>query len=241
MSIQQASGKNEQIKELFKKDFAIGEWGENGERKVAREFTCSCQDSCKVEKDSPKHSSWLGDEDTKIMLVGEAPSNQGKGKCYFSGNFSKYIIDNPKGNKNFRILYDFFSNNDEGNSRPVPYFTDLMKCGVPKQKDKKGLSKQRITNCTAKFLKKEIEIIKPEKVYCIGKTAYNEVKKLGLEKNIEIIYLLHYSGQGNLQIPIDDKKMIWKIQMGELKDKDAENAILRLKFIQNLINGEAHT
>ena len=90
MTDQQTVSKNQQIKELFKKDFADGEWDESGERSVCKNFTCTCKDECGVNDKNPKFSSWIGDENTRIMIIAEAPSASNDtegGSCYFSGEF----------------------------------------------------------------------------------------------------------------------------------------------------------
>ena len=226
--------KTERIKELFK-EFGTGSWAEDGKRVNCDSFICSCQESCKVNDQNPKYTAWLGDEDADVMLVAEAPSASNGVGCFFSGKLELYFND-YKNSQGFEDLIQFIRTQHDFK---VPYFTDVVKCGASKQNAKGELSK-RITNCSNKFLSREIEIINPKIIYCIGKAAASQIKILRVKgkvnKNTKIIELIHYSNQANLSLSKADKVIIWKIQSRQIKEYDFESIVMKLDLIKKLRN-----
>jgi len=138
----------------------------------------------------------------------------------------------------------------------TPYFTDVCKCGVKQQRNKKGLSKRRIDHCISTFLLDEIRIIKPKIIYCNGRTAYNKIIKIKngeyksknfelmkalndpelneILKKTDVLNLIHYSTQANLQLSLRDKKILWEIQTGKIRKKEFDDIIMAFDFVQEL-------
>ena len=190
-------------------------------------FYCEKKESCKVTNIYPKYPGAMGDENTDIMLIAEAPSAS-KGYGAHNGgkveNFEKY-----KKSPLYAVV-DFVKKN----YHTIPYFTDLVKCGFQNQNNKSTI-KFRIDNCMEKFLFKEIEIINPKTIFAIGKVAYNNLKKhrQKISSNIKIISLIHYGRQANLPLSIDEKeKIIWPIEAG-LVDKKSIN-ISELNYFKDI-------
>jgi uracil-DNA glycosylase len=175
-----------------------------------RLFACEHRDYCKVAKS--KHPIWtpaLGDASAKVMIVGEAPSATERPGLHFGGLFSDWEND-PR--SPVVQLRNWVGDNYE---KTIPYFTDLAKCGVAKQQDK-GLLKVRIPKCVDHLLQREIELLAPETILCLGNRAYDFVSELKTG-DADIFKLLHWSNRGSLPLSIEDKKeIIWKWQTGKL-------------------------
>ena len=220
--------KNEQIIKLFEKVFKTDSFSKKG---PAKEFACPFQTECKV--DSKKEPIWspiLGDSQTRIMIVGEAPSSAGgKGPHMHIGGYIKdkdYQGDERPQNALFTFVKEHY--------KTTPYFTNLMKCGVSQQtKEKKRVFNVRTKNCAEHFLLKEIEIIDPEVVLCVGKESWDALQsfqnKGRIKESTELVFLIHYSKQAGLPLTIEDKKkVIWPWQVGKLpKEK-----IFEIKFFK---------
>jgi hypothetical protein len=217
---------NDRLKTLFNSNFADGEWHENDNEDIT--FKCQFKDNvCKIANENPSCSCALGTPNTKIMIVAEKPSGKGKHIC---GNFERMAQNFP----NMIKLIGFIQ--ELNNTEEIPYFTDLIKCG--------GINSQiRINKCTKLFLVEEIKILKPSKIYCIGKTSYNWFDKnskiifeLYQGANLpEITYLIHYSAQANMNLTIEDKlKIYWQIQAQKLTEVEFTNKILQLSEIKDL-------
>lgn len=211
-------GYYKKIEKLFKKDFQCDDFYKRGS---AMKFTCPKIKECKVnEETEPIWTSYIGDDNSNVMVVAEAPSKTGGTGAQIGG----LTIDNMK-DPGLRALFNFVKNY----FNTIPYFTDLMKCGVAKQtKEYKKVFKIRKSNCVKHFLLKEIEILKPRVILCVGSESFNEIKNArekGIIKNeIEVYKLLHYGRQANLPIKSDDKeKIIWPYQINRIsKDKLTE-------------------
>jgi len=186
-------------------------------KKLSTGFCCDCINECEVEvKEEAIWSPYFGDSNSKVMLIAEAPSiTVGKGP-HTGGMFKDSEFVHLK---NFVKKY----------YNTVPHFTDVMKCGVSRQtaQHKSRVFKKRTKNCFEKYLIKEIEIIKPEVILCLGNTAFDAVNDefnkadSRIQRSTKIIKLVHYSKQANLQLTIKDKEdIIWPIQIGKL---DKEN------------------
>lgn len=180
----------------------------------AKVFTCQFRDNCNV--DESKHPIWtpaLGDDDTDVMVVGEAPSAGGGPGIHIGGLFGKWE-NSPKSPA--VPMRDWVMNN----YGTIPHFTDLAKCGVERQKNKNEL-KKRIPNCIKYLLKEEIRIMHPKRLLCTGNTAYYFVLDLRqrneISKDIELVKLTHYSRLASLPLSVEDKKnIIWKLEAGFL-------------------------
>lgn len=220
--------KNQRLIELFETHFGKGKWPDNGVKKKC-EFKCIHSEDCKVESSSPRYTGALGSKDTDVMLIAEAPSSAEGIGSYFGGNIKDSLAISTKSD-GLNNLISFI----EKGQKTTPYFTDVIKCGVPKQNNKSGLSKNRKNNCIKYFLDKEIEIINPRIIFCIGKTAFNVINKINLSKKYEVINLIHYSRQANMHLSISDKKKIWEIQSGIVNENEFDNVILNLECITNL-------
>ncbi|MBA7547785.1 hypothetical protein ES705_40221 [subsurface metagenome] len=221
--------KQSKLIKLFSEAFEISAFDKSQKCR----FFCEKKESCKVTNIDPKYPGAIGDDNTDIMLIAEAPSASGG---YGAHNGGK--IENIEENKKSPLydLIDFIKNN----YHTIPYFTDLIKCGVSKQKNKSKL-RYRKKNCMEKFLMKEINIIKPKIIFCIGKSAYEALvdyqEKEKIDSYVQIKYLVHYSRQANFNLSIEDKKeIIWKIQAGLIGKEQIKNRILELSYIKDILS-----
>jgi len=200
------------------------------ERK-AKLFKCQHQVECKV--DPQKHPIWtpaLGDENTTVMVVGEAPSATGGLGVHIGGLFEQWKSDSKSPVTDLR---DWVKDNCGGK---VPYFTDLAKCGVAKQKNKAGLT-SRIKKCRERFLIEEIRILNPKWIFCIGNTAYKCMSKLitreRLSSQISLRKLMHYSRLASLPLTIEDKRnLIWKWEANFLTDEELKEKLFELSYFR---------
>jgi len=210
------NSKNKQIADLFASCFEF----DNFEKKErAKSFKCPNMGNCQVrinnkisKENDPIYTSSLGDDDTKVMVVAEAPSASGGHSVFISGKFDSFCGEQT-GKSPLQIVKQFVKENYHGT---IPYFTDVIKCGVFNQnKENKKILKKRASYCIDQFLLKEIEIINPEIILCFGNTAYNA---LNGKYRAKCIKLLHYGRNANLNLSDNDKKnIVWKIQAGHLK------------------------
>jgi uracil-DNA glycosylase family 4 len=202
------------IIELFQKDFHSKNYFTSD---TADDFTCPFIQECEVLKGKePIYTSYFGEEKSKVMIVAEAPSSSGGIGIFISKNFNE-IITNSK--SPLYLIKKFVK--EQYNE--IPYFTDLIKCGVAKQKEKKILRK-RAEICIKKYLVEEIKIIQPELIICVGSLAYeyilNSQKESIISPNIKVVKIIHYSHQAGLPLNDEDKELIWKIQTGLIKADD---------------------
>jgi uracil-DNA glycosylase family 4 len=203
------------LAEVFKNNFkAINNskdfWG-NGQC----DFDCENRETCNADfAKIPIYSGCPGDVNTKIMVIGEAPSDAGKKNGGFICGYFKDVAES--GYSPLHIVKEFCQKNYDC----IPYFTDYCKCGVNRQVNKADL-KLRFKNCFEKFLIKEIEAVKPEIIFALGNSVYRplmynltQIKKAASEK-VKIIKLLHYSNRACLPLSAKDKmNIIWKFQAG---------------------------
>ncbi len=220
--------KNEQIIALFQKDFKCKDFAIRGK---AESFTCFKQSECKTDQDvEPIWSAALGSDETNVMIVAEAPSAKGGIGPHIGG-----LAENWTHEKSVNSLFTFVQKYFD----TIPYFTDLMKCGVSRQtKEKKSLVfKTRIRNCLKHFLLREIKIIDPEIILCVGNLSYRalkDCKNRGLIKDLtKLIKLIHYGRQAGLPLsPNDKNNLIWPIQVGKIsKDRLCELSYFKDKLI----------
>jgi uracil-DNA glycosylase len=228
--------KKSQIRKLFSnfecKDVEFFEYDKMHSRFDKRvRFRCEYEGKghCQVNRRrEPIWSPALGDEDAKVMLVGEAPSTSGGVGPHLGGFFMDW---DPW---EFR---DFFAR-ELGD---MPYFTDLVKCG-PENAKNKATIRRRVKYCGERFLIEEIKIINPDVIYCVGRESYiwlrdhreehGLVKKNG--KRIELRQIIHYSKQAGLPLTAADKEMIWRWQLGlATKQHIPELSLSSLSFFQS--------
>ncbi len=192
------------------------------ERGKARAFNCPDKEDCQVdEAKEPIWSPFFGDETCTIMLVAEAPSLGGKKNAgpHIGGLFDELEIRDGYG---LKLLREFAKELGGGK---CPHFTDLMKCGVSAQDNKSKNEKFgcRRQKCLERFLLREIEIINPKIILCVGKVSFDAVSQVRdrIPQSVEIYQLLHYGAQANLPLSAEEKKsIIWPIQVGQ-KGKEA--------------------
>lgn len=108
-----------------------------------------------------KHIAFSGDINASIMLVGESPSEEDeKADRPFSGR-SGVLLDN--------MLNAAAENINERWSRENLFVTNMLKCKVP---DGREPHITEIANCKH-FLDKEIALVRPKLIICLGTTAAN--------------------------------------------------------------------
>jgi hypothetical protein len=179
------------------------------------EFFCPDLKRCRVDPTrEPIYTPYTGEKGSTLMAVAEAPSASNGVGPFCGGLFAdvERHLDMKASPVNLvlhfvRHKYGF-----------IPHFTDVVKCGLAKQSDRR-LLKKRFGNCRERFLVNEIKILKPEIILCFGRTAERNVNKV--LKNLppgkqEVKYLLHYSRNNNRYHKNCDKCIfeIWNGQLG---------------------------
>lgn len=228
--------KTENLISLFATDFITHDFLLKGK---ANDFKCPLIDKCAVNKaEEPIWSPALGDESTTVMIVGEAPSRRKKGGAgpHIGGQFKDWT-DGEAVHSLLRFVKTHFGT--------VPHFTDVMKCGVASQTraHKKAVFEIRTRNCVERFLLKEIEIIDPETILCLGKTSFIALQKAqesgAIKSSIRLVNLIHYGKQAGLPLTAKDKETIlWPLQMGKISLASISDLSAIKKIIQN--NGAAN-
>lgn len=214
--------KQEQIIELFVRDYETDNFLK---KQKAKGFHCKNKGICRI-KDDPSWTTYIGDEDSKVVIVAEAPSNGDGGGIHIAGTTA--LLKSRRKGKGLLKLIKFV---EENCGTRNPYFLDLMKCGLIEQdrKVKKELFPIRINNCIKRYLIPELKIIDPDIIICAGKTSYDEIVKIkkSLNMNFEIILLHHYGSSASLSLSSDDKeKYIWDFQKNNPQKKlNLENLI----------------
>ena len=123
----------------------------------------NCQE-CNLSKTRGKVVSGEGNVDSKILIVGE-----GVGK-------TNNIEGRPWVGYGGKIINDILS--EAGLKREDIFLTNVMKCIVP---NLKLPNSEQITSCKC-HLSKQLEILKPKFVICVGKVA----SELLMEKSINL-------------------------------------------------------
>lgn len=201
--------KNERIFKLFSSNFECDDFRKNG---PAKGFSCRYEKECNVNKnDQPIWSAAVGDENTSVMIVGEAPSKTGGLGPHIGGLFANWKADK-------RSPVDLQRTFVQKYYHTTPYFTDLAKCGVARQRDKKALNRRK-ERCTEYLLVKEIQIIEPKIILCSGRISYSVLteyqKENKIDRSIQLVHLMHYSRQAGLPLNVEDKlEIVWKWQTG---------------------------
>lgn len=226
--------KSQQLIELFKNDFA--DFEKFLEVPAPASFKCSCSKECKVnlEKEAA-YTGIIGDLNTDIMIIAESPSTKNGSGCYTGGQINHLLQGKDK---NLKRLIQFLINYDK--EKRKPYFTDTIKCGLERTREKEKLSPRK-DNCTKRFLLKEIEIIQPSLIVCLGRHSYNillRFKNEGyIKTDINIIMLHHYSNRASLTLTIEDKEnIIWPIQLKTVPKSEAFKKALTIKHLEEMIN-----
>ena len=191
-------------------------------------LSCPHEKECNVREGEAKYPAYLGDEDTRVMVVAEAPSTANGVGPNVVQLFSE-VTKSPK-NLNMLKLRDFVQ--DYYNT--TPHFTDLAKCGVV---GKSPIPKNRVDICTKHFLLNEIDILKPEYVICVGKRSEDFFKKLKeqqeISDSVKLRFLTHYSNQAQLHLTIEDKYgIVWKWQARLLSEEDFIGELPKLSFFR---------
>ena len=201
-------------------------------------FKCPNINICNVQPEKePIYTPMPGDDNTSIMIIAEAPSGNGGTGPKVGGFFG-----DVKEHKSPLFILKRFIIDTFGE---IPYFTDLIKCGVAKQRDKDVLN-TREPHCIDMFLIKEIKIMKPRHIFCIGWRAQNALDKLQkknlIDNTIRIVNLMHYSRQALLPLsPEDKRKIIWKMQADMLTKEDLEGMnLLSLSYFRNYFDRSNH-
>jgi uracil-DNA glycosylase len=182
-----------------------------------RGFCCPNRKECEVdERKQPIWTPRFGDENTDVMIVAEAPSNAGGPGLHVGGLLSECTED---AKSPLYKLRDFVKHED--NYRTIPYFTDLVKCGAASQeREDKRILERRAKKCVEALLLREIRIMKPRIILCVGALPYryrkmyqSELKRI--DASVEVRQLTHYGNQAGLHLHIDDKvKFIWECEAG---------------------------
>lgn len=230
-----AMTKSERICTLFARYFEADDLLTQG---IARGFHCPNEADCLVDQyREPIWTPAIGEENTHVIIVAEAPSKTGGlgphiGGCLTSDSDTMKMSKSP-----LRILISFV----QENYGITPYFTDLVKCGA----DSKALIKSRASNCFKRFLLKELKIMDPEIVLCVGNLAQSflvECQSRGtISRRMRLISLIHYSRQAGLPLSPEDKKnIIWKWQIGSHADKEkiAQLLLSNLYYFQGKAKSE---
>lgn len=226
--------KNKKIIELFQNEFA--DFETFPAEQIKSKFKCNCSELCKVNlSKEAAYTGIIGDTNTDIMIVAESPSTKYDAGCFLGGNINSLLSGKDK---NLKSLIRFIINYDK--QKRQPYFTDTIKCGLEKTREKEKLT-LRNKNCTQKFLLKEIEIIQPKLIICLGSHSFetlNRYKDEGkISNEIELVKLHHYSNRASLTLTIEDKEnIIWPIQFKMLSKKQALQKALTIKHLEEMIN-----
>lgn len=145
----------------------------NEKLKQIKEEVLKCQ-KCKLNEDKTNYVFGEGSDTADIVFIGEAPgSNEDKTGVPFCGRAGE-------------ILNELLSS--IGLNRDSIYICNILKCRPP---DNRNPKPNEITACTP-YLDKQIEIINPKTICCLGNFATEFImKKFGLQNKIEGISKLH--------------------------------------------------
>lgn len=227
-------------------------------------FCCPHRTDCLVGAADPIYTGWLGDCESDILVVGEAPSSSkaassadGKAanldcdcvggsefeQVHLSG-YTRNIVAQPKSDLAEFIKFVLGSCLQRMGEHLSPYFTDVVKCGLPKQNaNGRKLLKMRAQYCVEHILVHEIEIIEPRIIACAGKTAFATIKALKAAGKVPasttVIPFIHYSRQAQLPLTTEDKvNSVWPIQAGCVPDVEICGRLKNIESVQDLIHPE---
>lgn len=186
-------------------------------REPVKHFNCPNATGCDFR--IRHESSWspaFGDEESRVMLVAEAPSSKGGHGvgAYTGGVYRQWEAAFDPALVSLReFTREYFG--------CVPHFTDLVKCGVARQTPgaKKVLTR-RIKLCFEHLLREEIAILSPEVIVCVGERAFTELSAFqragNISSSIQLRNLLHYGRQASLPITPEEKlNIVWRLQLGD--------------------------
>jgi DNA polymerase len=124
----------------------------------------SC-DKCPLYKNRKNAVPGEGNWKSKIMFIGEAPGfNEDEQGRPFVGRAGK-------------LLEEFLSS--IGKRREDVFITNVVKCRPPNNRQPE---EEEIKICTSLYLDKQIELIKPKLIVCLGNVSANYIfKKFGLK------------------------------------------------------------
>ncbi len=135
----------------------------------------------------------FGDEKARVLVVGLAPGAHG------SNRTGRQFTGDGSGNFLFPALYRAgFANQPDANSRDDGliltdmYITASGRCAPPDNKP----STEELNNCQP-FLERELEIIQPKVIVCLGLIAFDRVLKVFALRNLKFshgaTYFIHPS------------------------------------------------
>lgn len=213
---------NEKLKNHFLTHYSKG--SEFSDIKKECSLTCKHAIACEFSLDhEASFSGALGDPESKIMVVAESPSTRwGKG-AHITGLTAKLVNDKEiKKSRELLILLEYLKNIYGS----FPYFTDFVKCGVKKTREKELLTIRK-HNCVETHLIEEMKILNPEKIVCLGNDSHDAVVKLFIElypkKKVEdhVFKITHFSRSASLPLSMKDKmNVIWKLELGLVKNRE---------------------
>jgi DNA polymerase len=121
--------------------------------------------SCPLHKSRKNAVPGEGNWKSRIMLIGEAPGfNEDEQGRPFVGRAGK-------------LLEEFL--NSIGKKREEVFITNVVKCRPPNNRQPE---EDEIKICTSLYLDKQIELIKPKLIVCLGNVSANYIfKKFGLK------------------------------------------------------------
>jgi len=124
----------------------------------------SC-DKCPLYKNRKNAVPGEGNWKSKIILIGEAPG------------FNEDEQGRPFVGKAGKLLEEFL--NSIGKNREDVFITNVVKCRPPNNRQPE---EDEIKICTSLYLDKQIELIKPKLIVCLGNVSANYIfKKFGLK------------------------------------------------------------
>ena len=140
-------------------------------------------------------------EKGNILVVGEAPSTVNGAGVLIGGNFED--VGKPGNIFSVNISHvDWIREFVKNKYNTVPFFVDAIKCGINRQKDNNRYKLKLRESCVEELLIKEIEILNPIIILCVGGSAYRLTKK-AIKRHgnpgslYNVVPLLHYSQRNN--------------------------------------------
>ena len=185
------------LSELFGEVFITDDFLQYGK---AKSFQCVYKDECKFhETDETSMTPVVVNKNgtSTILVLMEAPSSTNPG-AWISGKFEDW-------SSNGKLYYQLFLLISQSFPRHRILVTDVIKCGVAKQRDKNILAIRR-DRCIETFLNKEIEAFAPDKIFCIGRSA--EILSKSVRGNRSTYYLVHPSGR--VKMSAVKKREMWQ-------------------------------
>jgi len=158
-------------------------------------FYCPSKEICKVDVNrDPIYTPYLGDADSTVMAVAEAPSDAGRFSGPVIGGTFAQLPTSIEDNRASPIVWA--RNFVQFQYGTIPHFTDCVKCGLTRQR-RRSLLLDRFDHCRRRFLSMEIYLLRPSVILCFGRSAERQVQ-LALEEvrmtpRPRLVYLAHYS------------------------------------------------